>query len=156
MTCFPNIDLLRKGNVPQLESVVFDTTKPFLIYGAHKVGNYLLNSAKGKGVSISGFVDKNKQKQKDGFCGLPVLPPTSSCLRDANIIVASGRYSQEIISELVNKDYSCWNMHSFQYSFALPHQAEPNFRAFNSNLLENATSYLNSFELLRDELSALK
>ncbi|MNO27494.1 hypothetical protein D3C76_173700 [compost metagenome] len=73
-----------------------------IIYGAGEWGKSLLNVLSFE-VKWYGFCDKDSEKQKSTYCGLPVISPEQLIdnHKDDIVIIASVQYKDEIYNELI-------------------------------------------------------
>lgn len=123
------------------------------IFGAYKVGASLARECRRKGVQVLGFIDNDSSKHGQLVEGLPVFSPHKDHLVGKTIVVASGRYTNEICNTLDAEGSSLFNMHELQYLLDLGHQAEGRFRSFLSNLFSEKLKFISAFLALDDEQS---
>jgi FkbM family methyltransferase len=123
------------------------------IFGAHKVGSNLKKICDKKNIRTIGFFDNDDSKINQTLHNLKVLKPDYENTNNKFIVVASGRYSNQIIEQL--SQYNCVpiNIHKFQYLFDLKHQAEFSFRNFRTSLFLNQHKVLMAFNRLSDDKS---
>ena len=125
----------------------------FYVFGAHKVGAAFVKQCVVAGVKVLGFFDNDSTKHGTKLNGLEIYPPTLQNLTKKSIVVASGRYTNEIFTQLATCNCSIYNLHQAQYIFQLPHQAEKNFRDYHSDLHGNKNRFVSAFLQLDDEKS---
>jgi FkbM family methyltransferase len=123
------------------------------IFGAHKVGANLKKVCDKKNIRTIGFFDNDDSKTNQTLHNLKILKPDAENTKNKLIVVASGRYSNQIIKQL--NQYNCVpiNIHKFQYLFDLKHQAESSFRSFRNSLFLNRDNLLMAFNRLCDDKS---
>lgn len=123
------------------------------IFGAHKVGANLKKECDKNKIRTIGFFDNDDTKINQKLHNLEILRPDAGNTYNKFIIVASGRYSNQIIKQL--SQYNCVpiNIHKFQYLFNLKHQAESSFRNFRNCLLLNHDKVIIAFKRLYDDKS---
>jgi FkbM family methyltransferase len=123
------------------------------IFGAHKVGANLKKVCDKKNIQTFGFFDNDDTKTNQTLHNLKILKPDAQNTKNKLIVVASGRYSNQIIEQL--NQYNCVpiNIHKFQYIFDLKHQAESSFRNFRNSLFLNRDNVLMAFNRLCDDKS---
>lgn len=85
--------------------------KNLIIYGAGGWGKYL-HSILSIGIKWSFFCDKNPIKQKENYCGLPVISPEQLITnhKDDIVVIATLQYNNEIYSELIELGFSKENI----------------------------------------------
>jgi FkbM family methyltransferase len=123
------------------------------IFGAHKVGAALVRACRKQGVEVRGFLDNDTNKHGKTIENVPVFSPAQLDLGHASIVVASGRYANEIAKSLIPLGCIAYSIHDFQFAMKLSHQAEPNFRAFVTSLGKNRFRFISAFLQLDDERS---
>jgi FkbM family methyltransferase len=123
------------------------------IFGAYKVGASLARECRRKGVHVLGFIDNDSSLHGQLVEGLPVFSPHKDHLVGKTVVVASGRYTNEICNTLDAEGCSLFNMHELQYLLDLGHQAEGRFRSFFSNLFSEKLKFISAFLALDDEQS---
>jgi len=138
------VSLMRRKNL--LENGVY-------IFGAYKVGASLARECRRKGVEVLGFIDNDSSKHGQFVEDIPVYLQHKDHLVGKTVVVASGRYTNEICNTLDAEDCSIFNMHELQYLLDLGHQAEGHFRSFLSNLFSEKLKFISAFLALDDEQS---
>ncbi len=103
-------------------------SSPIVIFGASVIGKIILDSLEILNVQPACFCDNDIQKQRDLFNGYEVIPFEKLCAdySDAFIIIAAGRYFDEIQRQLLNAGFenifcdidvlSCINFKKTEYS----------------------------------------
>ncbi|MFE4712060.1 FkbM family methyltransferase [Paenibacillus sp. NPDC056722] len=88
--------------------------KNLIIYGAGAWGEHLY-SYLSYGIKWTCFCDKDENKQKDTFCGLPVISPEELRKQHLNdiVVIASLKYKEEIYNELISLGLSSENILTF-------------------------------------------
>lgn len=123
------------------------------LFGAYKIGLKLARNAREAGVDVKGVLDNDPAKQGSRIDGLLVESPDDVPLEGAVVLVASGRYSNEIYNQL-----SCVpgirliNMSEFLYALDLQHITEP-FAHFVEAPVHDRFRFISAFLRLGDERS---
>lgn len=138
---------LKKNIITQVKK------KGIYIFGAHKVGLNLSIECQKKNIKVLGFFDNDLTKINKKLNNIKIYKPTEKNCSNKIIIVASGRYSLQIIDQLKNIKCLFLNLHEFQYLFDLSHQAEQKFRKFISALTKNRSKFNKVYNLLNDKIS---
>ncbi|WP_460044948.1 FkbM family methyltransferase [Pseudomonas sp. S2_H01] len=123
------------------------------IFGAYKVGTYVAREARQVGVTIKGFIDNDAAKRGTIFDGAPVLGPADLDCSDATIVIASGRYSNQIIEQLGTQCRKVLNMSEFLYAADASHGPEKYFSSVVHEPIDQTYRYISTFLRLVDEPS---
>jgi FkbM family methyltransferase len=123
------------------------------IFGAYKVGTYIAREARQVGVNINGFIDNDLSKRGTTFDGAEVFAPDDIDCRDKTIVIASGRYSNQIIDQLGEACGKVLNMSEFLYAADAGHGPEKLFSSVVHQPIEEPYRYISTFLRLLDETS---
>jgi len=144
-----------KDFVKALQAKLAPMDNGIFIFGAFKVGEALARACREHGVKVLGFLDNASRKHGTTLQGSMVYAPSKKLLASHSVVVASGRYANEITRSLDHFDCSVFSMHEAQFHFSLPHQAELGFRRFFTTLFSNKCRFISAFLQLDDEESRL-
>lgn len=149
--------LLKQGDeqIEREHTNLFDqiNAEGIFIFGAHKVGANLKKECDKKNIRTIGFFDNDDSKENQKLHNLKIFKPDSENTKNKFIVVASGRYSNQIIKQLSQYNCTPINIHKFQYLFNLRHQAESSFKNFKNSLHLNKDNVLMAFNRLCDDES---
>lgn len=123
------------------------------LFGAYKIGLKLARNALEYGIDIKGFLDNDPAKQGSRVEGVLVTSPASVSLEGAVVLVASGRYSNEIWDQLSSVPrIRLINMSEFLYALDMQHITEP-FANFVEAPVRDRFRFISAFLRLEDERS---
>lgn len=128
-------------------------SKGIHVFGAHRIGQSIVNDARRVGIAVAGLLDNDQAKAGQRLDGIEVFHPTSIDLSDAVVVVASGRYSNEIIRQIKDRCARVVNFHEFLYATDSAHISEPTFANLPHDTLAGPLRYLSAFLRLGDEQS---
>ena len=123
------------------------------IFGAYKVGAYVAIEAAKAGVKVKGFLDNDASKHGTVFDGFEVFSPAAIDLGAAAVVIASGRYSNQIHGQLAGDCKKIVNMNEFLYATDSAHGPEKHFANLAHQPIDEALRYISVFLRLADERS---
>lgn len=123
------------------------------IYGAYKVGAHIARQAQLAGVNVNGFLDRDVLKRGTFLEGAEVYSPADVDLKSAVIVIASGRYSNEIHASLFDACDNVMNMLEFSYAINADRSPERYFASMVHQPIDEALRYISTFLRLSDERS---
>lgn len=124
------------------------------IFGAHKVGAITARRCLRQGVHVKGFIDNDTGKQGTELDGIPIKSLADIASGNEPIVVASGRYGNEILAQVKTAGRSrVMNMHELLFALHMPHQAESNAREFTSAVFRQPYRFVSALLQLHDEES---
>ena len=109
-------------------------SKPVYLFGAGNCGANYLNVLEENEIPVEAFLDDNAQKQKNGFCGKPVLSPEDMVGRNGTILISS--YGPSILMKRLEKidpdlpkrvlwsEFYLWEHGLDYYSYYMEHASE--------------------------------
>lgn len=125
------------------------------VFGAHRIGQSVVNDARRLGIAVLSMLDNDSAKTGKHLDGVEVFHPETSDLSDSVVVVASGRYSNEIIRQIEARCRRVVNFHEFLYATDSAHGPESTFANLANDTLAGPFRYLSAFLRLDDEHSRL-
>lgn len=123
------------------------------VFGAHRIGQSVVNDARRTGIVVHGLLDNDPLKTGKHLDGVEVFHPDANDLSDAVVVVASGRYSNEIIRQLKGRCRRVVNYHEFLFATDATHCPESTFANLPLDVLDEPLRYVSAFLRLDDEQS---
>lgn len=124
------------------------------IFGAHKVGAITARRCLRQGLQVKGFIDNDARKQGTKLDGIPIEALADIAPGNEPIVVASGRYGNEICAQVKAAGRSrVMNMHELLFALHMPHQAESDSREFSSAVFRRPHRFVSALLQLHDERS---
>ncbi|MBK5539802.1 hypothetical protein JFV28_02100 [Pseudomonas sp. TH05] len=128
-------------------------SKGIHVFGAHRIGQSVVNDARRVGITVSGLLDNDPAKSGQRLDGIEVFNPAAIDLSDSVVVVASGRHSNEIIRQIKGRCGRVINFHEFLYATDSAHGPESTFANLTKDILAGPYRYLSAFLRLNDEQS---
>jgi FkbM family methyltransferase len=128
-------------------------SKGIQVFGAHRIGQSVVNDARRVGIAVHGLLDNDSAKAGQRLDGIEVFHPAAVDLSDAVVVVASGRYSNDIIRQIKARCGLVVNFHEFLYATDSAHGPEPTFANLPKDVLTSPLRYVSAFLRLDDEQS---
>ena len=159
---YPNMSALLDGDaglaalVDQRRHICEWLAEGFYIFGAFKVGLRLARHAQALRLEVKGFLDNDPDKQGQSLEGLAIGHPASAALENAVVVVASGRHSNAISTQLKQvAGIRLVNMHEFLYALDGPGPGlgSEKFSSFVEAPLRDPWRFISAFLCLDDEPS---
>jgi FkbM family methyltransferase len=124
------------------------------LFGANKIGLMIARLCRKRGVQVKAFLDNDRSKQGKLLDGVPVIALSEVAVGPEMIVVASGRYSNEILAQVKASGWPrAMNLHEFLVALEAPHQAEKQAAEFTSAVLNNSYQFVSAFVQLHDDKS---
>lgn len=121
------------------------------VFGAHRIGQSVATDARRLGITLHGFLDNAEEKSGKILDGIEVFLPGVCDLSDAVVVVASGRYSNEIILQVSGRCRRIINLHEFLYATDSAHGPENSFANLPKDVIDAPLKYVSAFLRLGDE-----
>lgn len=123
------------------------------LFGAYKIGLKLARNARAAGVKIKGFLDNDPAKKGCLIDNILTHSPSDIPLENTTILIASGRYSNEIHAQLCGiPGIRLINMSEFLYALEAQHITEE-FSNFVEAPARERFRFISAFLRMDDEKS---
>lgn len=123
------------------------------VFGAHRIGQTVVDDARRTGITVHGFLDNAQAKSGQILHGIEVFHPDARDLGEAVVVVASGRYSNEIIRQISGRYRQVVNYHEFLYAVDSAYGPESSFANLHKDVIDAPLRYVSAFLRLGDEHS---
>ena len=131
-----------------------DKSEIVYIFGAHKVGAKIARICAKQGLTVAGFLDNDVNKQGQQLEGLPILAPSTTSIGDALVVIASGRFSNQILNQANQLGWSrVLNLHHLLFCLRSEYGAESDARQFSAAVYQQPYRFVSAFLQLDDERS---
>lgn len=135
------------------QDLLASMSKGIFVFGAHRIGQSVVNDARRAGIAVQGFLDNAHAKSGQILEGVEVSHPDVGDLSGAVVVVASGRYSNEIIRQVNGRCLQVVNFHEFLYATDSAHGPERSFANLAKDVIDAPLRYVSAFLRLGDEHS---